>query len=140
MGARSSREGIQKSSSSSAPAPRLLSEKEVDEALCHLQGWSRQGNKLHRQYHFSSFEKALGFRSGLVLVAQTTGHALEESEVYDSVSVDLTTPEVGGIADVDVALATQADALADSLHLPSHLDSMAARRKGHEKTDHERTP
>jgi 4a-hydroxytetrahydrobiopterin dehydratase len=108
--------------------------------LCHLQGWSRQGNKLHRQYHFSSFEKALGFLSGLALVAQAAGHALEESEVYDSVTVDLTTPELGGIADVDVELATQADALADSLNLPRHLDSTQVRRKGHEKTDNERTP
>lgn len=107
-----------------APTPRLLSEKEVREALCHLQGWSRQGNKLHRQYQFSSFEKALAFMSALALAALGAGNALEESEVYDSVSVDLTTPSVGGIADVDVQLATQAEALADSLNLLHHLDSI----------------
>jgi 4a-hydroxytetrahydrobiopterin dehydratase len=100
------------SSQSASPAPRLLSEKELQEALSHLRGWSRQSNKLHRQFHFSSFEQALGFLSGLALVAQAAGHPLEESELYDCVVVNLTTPEVGGIADIDVELAWKANALA----------------------------
>ena len=100
---------------SATVATRLLSNKEVEEALCHLPGWSRQGNKLHRQYHFSSFEKALGFLCGLALVAQSAEHHLQESEVYDSVTVDLTTPELGGIAQVDVTLAEKADVLANAI-------------------------
>jgi 4a-hydroxytetrahydrobiopterin dehydratase len=100
------------------PTPRLLSEREVESALSHLQGWSRQGNKLHRQYHFSSFEKALGFLSGLALIAQGIGNHLESEEIYNSVNVDLSTPEVEGIADTDVELAYQADTLAISLRLP----------------------
>ena len=101
------------------PCPlRRLGEDEIEEVLSHLQGWSRQGNKLHREYHFSSFEKALGFLSGLALIAQAAGHPLEESEVYDCVIVDLTSPEVGGITALDVALADQADALATILHVP----------------------
>jgi 4a-hydroxytetrahydrobiopterin dehydratase len=98
-----------------ALATQLLSEKEMEEALCHLPGWSRQGNKLHRQYHFSSFEKALGFFCGLALVAEAAEHPLEESEVYNSVTVNLTTPQLGGITQVDVALAEKADVLANSL-------------------------
>lgn len=95
--------------------PRQLKEKEINQVLSHLSGWSRQGNKLHRQYHFGSFEKALGFLSGLALVAHEAGHPLEETEVYDCVTVDLTSPDVGGITDVDVELAHKADALATSL-------------------------
>ncbi len=98
--------------------PRRLGEEEIEEVLSHLRGWSRQGNKLHRQYHFSSFERALGFLSGLALIAQAGGHSLEESEVYDCVFVELTSPEVGGITALDVALAYQADALATILHVP----------------------
>lgn len=113
-----------------SPVPKLLSGEEVTLALSHLQGWSQQGNKLHRQYHFSSFEKAIGFLSGLALVAQATGHPVEESEIYDSVTVDLSTPELGGITDIDLELAQKADALADCV---------STRRKDHEKTHHERT-
>ena len=122
LGSRSSPQRNLRSSRSQCPnpTPRLLSEPEVESALCHLPGWSRQGNKLQRQYHFSSFEKALGFLSGLALVAQARRHHLEESEVYDSVTVELTTPEVEGITDIDVELADQADALAVSLQLPQH--------------------
>ena len=111
------------------PCPlRRLGEEEIEEVLSHLQGWSRQGSKLHRQYHFSSFERALGFLSGLALIAQAAGHPLEESEVYDCVNVDLTSPEVGGITALDVALAYQADALATVLHVP--FDGKHCREEG----------
>ena len=103
-------------------AARLLSNREVEAALSELRGWCQQGNKLHRQYHFSCFEKALGFLSGLALVAKAAEHPLEETEIYDSVIVDLTTPELGGIADVDVALAQKADELAAILNrLPAEV-------------------
>lgn len=95
--------------------PRLLSVNEIDEALCHLNGWCLQEKKLHRQYQFSSFEKALGFLSGLALVAQKVEHPLEESEIYNRVTVDLTSPDAGGVTEIDVALAKEADMLADAL-------------------------
>lgn len=96
-------------------ATRLLSAREVEDVLLHLRGWSLQGNKLHRQYHFSTFEKALGFLAGLALVAREAEHPLEESEIYNNVSVDVTTPELGGISPIDVMLAEKADIMADSL-------------------------
>lgn len=96
-------------------ATRLLSAREVEDVLLHLRGWSLQGNKLHRQYHFSTFEKALGFLAGLALVAREAEHPLEESEIYNNVNVDVTTPELGGISPIDVMLAEKADIMADSL-------------------------
>jgi 4a-hydroxytetrahydrobiopterin dehydratase len=92
--------------------PKALSSKELEVALDKLKGWQLQGGKLHRQFCFSSFEKALGFMSGLALSAKTIEHTLEESNLYNCVTVDLITPETGGITDLDVHLAQKANELA----------------------------
>ncbi|AFZ36402.1 transcriptional coactivator/pterin dehydratase [Stanieria cyanosphaera PCC 7437] len=96
-------------------ALKTLSSKELKLALAQLKGWQLQEGKLHRRFCFSSFEKALGFMSGLALSAKKIEHHLEESELYNCVTVDLITPEIGGITDLDVQLAQQANRLASIL-------------------------
>jgi 4a-hydroxytetrahydrobiopterin dehydratase len=95
--------------------PRILSSKELELALAQLKGWQLQEGKLHRRFCFSSFEKALGFMSGLALSAKKIEHHLEESELYNCVTVDLITLEIGGITDLDVQLAQKANGLASLL-------------------------
>lgn len=95
--------------------PQILSPKELELALTQLKGWQLQEGKLHRRFCFSSFEKALGFMSGLALNAKKIEHHLEESELYNCVTVDLITPEIGGITDLDVQLAQKANGLASIL-------------------------
>ncbi|AFY77805.1 pterin-4a-carbinolamine dehydratase [Pleurocapsa sp. PCC 7327] len=107
-----------RSSSSQSPCGgtfRLLSSQELEAVLQELRGWSQTEGKLHRQFRFSCFEKALGFMSGLALVAEAMGHRPQESNIYDRVMVDLTTSEAGGITDLDVEIARKADELASQL-------------------------
>ncbi len=97
-------------------APKLLSPQELAAVLQELEGWSQQEGKLHRQFRFSCFERALGFLSGLAVVAEAMGHHPEESFVYDCVTIDLATREAGGITNLDIELARKANELASSLH------------------------
>jgi 4a-hydroxytetrahydrobiopterin dehydratase len=97
-------------------APKLLSPQELTAVLKELEGWSQQEGKLHRQFRFSCFERALGFLSGLAVVAEVMGHHPEESIIYDCVTIDLTTREAGGITNLDVELARKANELAGCLH------------------------
>ena len=99
-------------------SPKPLSSQEIKAALDQLQGWSQQKGKLHRQFRFSSFEKALGFLSGLALKARAVGHYPQESNLYNCVTVDLATPEAGGITNLDVELAHKANDLASLLNSP----------------------
>ncbi len=114
------REKAQKrdSDASSFLIPKPLSSQEIKAALDRLQGWSQQKGKLHRQFHFSSFERALGFLSGLALKARAVGHYPQESNLYNCVTVDLATPEAGGITNLDVELAHKANDLASLLNSP----------------------
>ncbi len=92
-------------------APRL-SEDELKTALSELDGWSIKDGKLHRQYQFGSFVEAFGFMSSVALVAESMGHHPEWFNVYNRVTIDLTTHDSGGITQLDVDLARKANELA----------------------------
>ncbi len=91
----------------------VLSPNQLDAALSQLDGWSIQNSKLHRQYQFPSFVEAFGFMSSVALVAESMGHHPEWFNVYNRVTIDLTTHDAGGITQKDVDLAKKANELAN---------------------------
>ncbi len=93
-------------------AAPVLTANELDTALSQLDGWSIQNGKLHRQFQFSSFVEAFGFMSSVALVAEAMGHHPEWFNVYNRVTIDLTTHDAGGITQKDVDLARKANELA----------------------------
>jgi 4a-hydroxytetrahydrobiopterin dehydratase len=90
----------------------VLSANELDTAIAQLDGWSVQNGKLHRQFQFSSFVEAFGFMSSVALVAESMGHHPEWFNVYNRVTIDLTTHDSGGITQKDVDLAKRANQFA----------------------------
>jgi 4a-hydroxytetrahydrobiopterin dehydratase len=97
---------------STMAAPTPLSPNELDTALSELSGWDLQNGKLHRQFQFPSFVEAFGFMSSVALVAEAMGHHPEWFNVYNRVTVDLTTHDAGGITTKDVELARKMNDLA----------------------------
>ncbi|MEB3356365.1 MAG: 4a-hydroxytetrahydrobiopterin dehydratase [Synechococcales bacterium] len=88
-----------------------LSTEELEAALPNLAGWQLQDGKLHRQFQFTDFVDAFGFMSQVALVAESMGHHPEWCNVYNQVTVDLTTHDAGGISALDVNLARRMNAL-----------------------------
>jgi 4a-hydroxytetrahydrobiopterin dehydratase len=93
-------------------AAQRLSPNDLDAALSELGTWSIQNEKLHRQFQFASFVEAFGFMSSAALVAESMGHHPEWFNVYNRVTVDLTTHDSGGITHLDVELAKRMNQLA----------------------------
>ena len=89
-----------------------LSKDALNAALSQLSGWSVKDGKLHRQLQFASFVEAFGFMSSVALVAEAAGHHPEWFNVYNRVTIDLTTHDAGGITNKDVELARRVNALA----------------------------
>ena len=89
-----------------------LSKDELNAALSQISGWSVQDGKLHRQFQFASFVEAFGFMSSVALVAEAAGHHPEWFNVYNRVTVDLTTHDAGGITTKDIDLARRMNQLA----------------------------
>ena len=55
--------------------------------------------------------EAWGFMSRVALVAEKMNHHPEWFNVWNTVRIDLTTHEVGGLSNFDVELATEINAL-----------------------------
>jgi 4a-hydroxytetrahydrobiopterin dehydratase len=92
-----------------------LSQHQVDSALQELSGWTVVNGKLHRDYQFADFVHAFGFMATAAMVIEKMGHHPEWFNVYNRLTVDLTTHDDGGITTKDVELAKQLDALAAKL-------------------------
>ena len=95
------------------PAPRLT-EEALQEALRDpsLRAWSVRDGKLHREYRFESFVEAFGFMTSAALRAEAMNHPPDWTNVYDRVTVSLSTHDSGGITERDLSLARHMERLA----------------------------
>jgi len=94
-----------------------MSDAEVQEALRTLGEWRVEGGKLHREYRFADFVEAWGFMSRAALIVQGMDHHPEWFNVYNTVRVDLTTHDAGGISARDFELARALEALAGTARM-----------------------
>lgn len=88
-----------------------LSEPEVRQELENLSGWKIENAKLHKEFQFSTFVEAFGFMTQVAILAEKMDHHPDWSNVYNHVSIDLTTHDLGGISTYDFQLAAQIDNL-----------------------------
>lgn len=92
--------------------PDVLSDDDLATALGGLPGWAVVGGKLHREYRFADFARAIGFMAAVATTAERIDHHPEWANVYNRVTVDLVTHDAGGITALDVELARRMDELA----------------------------
>ena len=92
-------------------AAEKLSETQIAEAVASLDGWELQDGKLHRQFKFKTFVEAWGIMSRVALLAEKMNHHPEWFNVWNTVRIDLSTHEVGGLSNSDVELAKKINLL-----------------------------
>lgn len=90
-----------------------LTTEQINALPSTLQAWSLVGGKLHRELRFADFSEAFGFMAQVALAAEAMGHHPEWSNVWNRVTIDLTTHDTGGLSNLDVQLAQRIDQLAD---------------------------
>ncbi len=90
---------------------RVLTDDEISAALADLPGWSVRDGKLHREFLFSDFSEAFGFMSRVALAAERMNHHPEWFNVWNRVSVDLSTHDLGGLSTWDLELAAEMNRL-----------------------------
>jgi 4a-hydroxytetrahydrobiopterin dehydratase len=88
-------------------AAQLLSTAQIAAITEDLPGWSLLDGKLHRAFSFADFSEAFGFMSRVALAAEVLGHHPEWSNVWNRVTINLTTHDVGGLSSLDVELANR---------------------------------
>jgi|TARA_B100001179_G_scaffold105371_1_gene74945 4a-hydroxytetrahydrobiopterin dehydratase len=82
-----------------------LSESDIKKELEKLVGWNVKNDKLHKEFQFDNFNQAFGFMTRAAMEIEKMNHHPEWFNVYNRITVDLTTHDAGGITNNDVNLA-----------------------------------
>jgi 4a-hydroxytetrahydrobiopterin dehydratase len=90
-----------------------LSDDAIEDGLAILDGWSLDEGKLRRDFKFPNFAQAFGFMTSAAIEAEKMNHHPEWFNVYNKVIVHLTTHSAAGVTELDLALASKMNELAD---------------------------
>ncbi len=78
------------------------------------EGWTLENDALCREFVFENFVQAFGFMTQVALLAEKSDHHPNWHNVYNRVSIQLTTHDAGNtVTDQDVALAMSINGLVD---------------------------
>ena len=69
--------------------------------------WVIKEDRLHREFKFPDFISAFGFMTKVAILSERSNHHPEWSNMYNKVSISLTTHEAGGISNRDFELADE---------------------------------
>jgi len=99
---------------------RKLESHEIEQALIQLntetsQNWQIKDEKLSKSFKFKDFQQAFGFMTMCALYAEKQDHHPEWFNVYNTVSIQLTSHDVSGISNKDFDLAKKMEAFALSI-------------------------
>ena len=94
--------------------PQRLDDATLEEALADLSGWERDGDVLRRDLEFGDFVEAFSFMTKVALLAEKRDHHPDWKNVYNRVSIGLSTHDAGGLTELDLDLARAINALLDT--------------------------
>ena len=94
-----------------------LTDAETAALLAEVPGWTMRADAkaITRTFTFADFNAAFGFMTRVALLADKVDHHPEWSNVYNRVSVLLTTHDAGGVTQRDVDMARFIDEAAAAL-------------------------
>jgi len=84
-----------------------LSDRAVIDALQTLEGWTREGNTIRKQFVFPDFRGAIAFVNAVAELAEAANHHPDITINYNRVSLVLSTHDAGGLTQNDLDLAAR---------------------------------
>ena len=90
---------------------KKLSVKERNESLKKLNGWKKTRGKdsIEKDFIFNDFQSAFSWMTKMAFVAEKMDHHPEWFNVYNKVSITLTTHDVKGMSEKDIKLGKYID-------------------------------
>ena len=89
-----------------------LSDEEIDRHLSALEGWSREGDAIVREFDRGDFVGSVRFVDSIVGPAEEMGHHPDIEISWATVRVLITTHSEGGLTEADFDLARRIDSIA----------------------------
>ncbi len=97
-----------------------LSPQATAELLAVLKHWQHDNVRgaISREFIFADFAQAFAFMTQIAIQAEKRNHHPEWFNVYNRVTITLTTHDVNGLSQRDIDLARYADAAFANFHAP----------------------
>ena len=89
-----------------------LNDQQISDAVKELSNWTHRHtdhDAITKDFKFKTFSDAWAFMSRIALLAEKMDHHPEWSNVYNRVSITLTTHDAGGVSDRDIKMAKEID-------------------------------
>ena len=81
------------------------------EKLNSLRGWIFENKAIEKKFQFKDFPEALAFMVRVGFICEKKNHHPEWTNVYNKLSIRLSTHDAGGVTDKDFDLAGEIDAI-----------------------------
>jgi len=88
---------------------KTLSKAEIQTQLEQLNEWEFKNKSIQKDFKFKNFSEALAFIVQIGIVAEKQNHHPEITNVYNKVSLRLTTHDSDGVTEKDIKLALAID-------------------------------
>jgi 4a-hydroxytetrahydrobiopterin dehydratase len=91
------------------PNNHLLSPEQREQASTDLSQWSVGHQRLHRRFEFGDFPAAIAFMVRASYAAERLDHHPNWSNVYNTVEVEISSHDLGGVSALCIELAKALD-------------------------------
>lgn len=84
---------------------KILSDTEISTQLKPLDGWEYQDNAIHTTIEFKDFKDTFSVMTRIAFEAEKLNHHPDWANVYNKLSISLSTHDAGGVTEKDIQLA-----------------------------------
>ena len=85
--------------------PKAYTQEEIKTAFSELKDWKLNANSISKEFTFKNFVQAFGFITQVALEAEKLDHHPNWENVYNKVTITLSTHDAGGLTELDFKLA-----------------------------------
>lgn len=93
---------------------KKLSEKDIEKKLEKLEGWEFVDNAIETSFQFENFKEAFSVMTRIAFECEAQGHHPDWSNVYNTLSISLSTHDAEGVTEKDFKLAKTIEDIIDS--------------------------
>lgn len=83
-----------------------LSEKEINEKLQSLEGWTYSDNAIHTSFEFENFKEAFTLMARIAFEAEAQQHHPDWRNVFNQLEITLSTHDADGVTEKDFEMAS----------------------------------
>jgi 4a-hydroxytetrahydrobiopterin dehydratase len=87
----------------------LLTQDQIDQKLLHLPEWDYYDNAIHAEFEFENFKDCFSAMSRIAFECEALNHHPNWTNVYNVLTISLSTHSANGVTDRDFKLAEAID-------------------------------